>query len=131
MGVFDTTVPIPSDGLYWVGPVITAVAALLVGTLSAISLLWRRRQDRRDVIADDKAGRVPTEKDEWREVRDARAETSRYYRLYRTFEDLFYEAHSALRHLASDVHVDHPDQEFAPDVVKALGARPPDDLEKV
>lgn len=120
-----------TPNLDWLGPTVTSVGAVIVATIGAVSILRRRRLDRQDKADDVALEKAPSETDGWAEVRAARAEASRYYRLYRVFEDLYYIAHSALRHLVRNVHDAHPDQTLGDDVVKALAARPPEDLDKV
>lgn len=117
--------------LDWLGPVVTAIGGVLVAAVGGISLVWRRRQDRRESVEDKELDRAPKEVDAYEEMRLARAEASRYYRLFRTFEDLFYSAHAALRFLARRVHDAHPEQELDKNVVEALALRPPEDLNKV
>jgi hypothetical protein len=116
--------------LTWLGVVVTAVGSLLVAVVGAISLVWRRRQDRKDQVEDkvtDAAIAVqPKVIDGWEEVRKARAEATRYYNLYRVFEELYYTVASAFRKLAKSVRDRHPDEEFDKDVVEALALKPPE-----
>lgn len=104
--------------LSWLGPTATAAGGVIVATIAGASLLFRRR-----TAAKEKA--TPSPKDEWSETRAARIEASKYYSLYRTFEDLFYAVHSALRTLAKASHDAHPDQPLPDEVLKALALRPP------
>lgn len=117
--------------LDWLGPIATAIGAVLVSAVGGISLVWRRRQDRKESIEDKVLDAQPSVTDGWKEVNIARTEATRYYRLYRLFEDMFYTVHAALRALARKVHEHHPDEPLHEDVVKALALRPPDDLTKV
>lgn len=104
--------------LSWLGPTASAAGGVIVASIAGASMLWRRR-----TAAKEKA--TPSPKDEWSETRSARAEASKYYSLYRTFEDLFYAVHSALRTMAKASHDAHPDQVIPDEVVKALALRPP------
>jgi len=114
----------------WLGPVVTAIASVLVATIGGVSLAWRRRQDRRETLEDKAADAAtaaqPKVTDGWEEVRRARQEASNYYNLYRAFENLYYIVLGALRHLARTVRLEHPDQKFDQDIVDALAAVPPD-----
>jgi len=120
-----------TDSLSWLGPVATVVGGVLIAAIGGVATIWRRRQDRQDQVADKVVDKLPSEKDGWQEVRAARAETSHYYKLYRIFEDLFYTVGTGLRALARTVHTAHPEQVFPQEVIDALAARPPDDLDKV
>lgn len=119
----------PPD-LNWLSTIVTAAGGVIIAMVGGASLVWRRRQDRKDAIADKKTDAeiavTPKVTDGWEEVRLARAEASQYYNLYRLFENLFYTAFSALRHLARRVHEAHPDQKFDKDIVDALAIVPPD-----
>lgn len=115
-----------SADLSYLGPLVTASGALLLAGVTAAAALWRRRQDRKDVTVDRDLERLPTEADGWTEVRAARAEATKYYNFYRTFENLYYIAASALRHLVRTVHEAHPEQVFDKDVTDALAVKPPD-----
>lgn len=119
-------IPAAPPDLEWLGPVAGALGTVVVATIGAISIVWRRKQDRRDVQDDRLAGDAPKVTDGWDEVRAARLEASNYYNLYRTFENLFYTVFSALRHLAQKTREAHPDEVFAPDVLDALKTVPPD-----
>ena len=116
--------------LDWLGPVVSGVSAVLVGIVGAASLVWRRRQDRRDASEDRSADAAiavqPTVSDGWDEVRQARKEATSYYNLYRAFENLYYIAFGALRHLARKTRDAHPDVEFEADIIEALATTPPD-----
>ena len=114
----------------YLGPILATIGVVIVALIQGVSVVWRRRQDRRDAKEDKTEDAVlavqPKVIDGWEEVRKARAEATTYYNLYRTFENLFYLVQGALRHLVRSVRDAHPDQEFAPDVVEALAAQPPD-----
>lgn len=131
ISVLAPTATDASDSLAWLGPIATAAGGVLVAMVGGVAMVWRRRQDRRDQLSDKSIDKLPTEKDVWQEVRSARAETSHYYALYRIFEDLFYTVGTGLRVLARTVHQAHPEQVFPQEVIDALAARPPDDLDKV
>lgn len=127
----STPIPNPSIGvmapdLSWLGPTITAGGAVVVGGIALVSVLWSNRQKHIEVMTEKSADLQPTITDGWDEVRKARAEATLYYNLYRTFEDLFYRVWGALRHLARDVRMSHPEQVLDPDVVDALAIVPPD-----
>jgi len=133
--VLATTPPDNSDGvggpdLSWLGPTVTAIGLVLVAIISGISTVWRRRQDRKDIVKDkslDAAIAVqPKVTDGWEEVRLARAEASAYYNLYRNFENLFYTAFGALRHLARTYRDANPTAVLDKDVADALAIVPPD-----
>ena len=130
VGVIDPItppyVPVTPPNLEWLGPVAGTLGTIVVATIGAISIVWRRKQDRRDAQEDQLAGNQPKVTDGWEEVRTARLEASNYYNLYRTFENLFYTVFSALRHLAQKTRHDHPQEVFAPDVLDALAIVPPD-----
>lgn len=119
----------PPD-MSWLGPTVSAIGGVLIAMVGGISLVWRRRQDRKDAAidrtADAEIAAQPKVTDGWEEVRQARLEASTYYNLYRTFENLFYTAFSALRHLARTIRDAHPEQKFDKDVVDALAIVPPD-----
>ena len=120
----------PPDNLAWLSPTISAGAVVLVGLFVLFSNLWQRRQNRKDQVADksvDAAIAVqPKITDGWEEVRLARQEASDYYKLYRTFEGLYYTVMSALRHLARVFRAKDPDAKFDQDIVDALAIVPPD-----
>lgn len=116
----------PQD-LSYLGPLVAAIGAVLVALVSGLAVVWRQHQDRKDVVVDRDLEKLPTEVDGWTEVRAARAEATRYYNLYRVFEDLYYTVSSALRHLARLVHDNHPDEQFSKDVTDALAVKPPND----
>ena len=106
-----------------------AIGGVLVAAVGGVSLVWRRRQDRKDnledKVADAAIAAQPKITDGWEEVRKARLEATNYYNLYRTFENLFYTVFTALRHLARMVRSAHPDHEFDKDIVDALAVVPP------
>lgn len=116
--------------LSWLGPAVTAIGTVMVATVGGISLVWRRRQDRKDAMQDKtvdaEIAAQPKITDGWEEVRKARLEASNYYNLYRVFENLYYTTQSALRQLARMVRTAHPQQELDQDVVDALAIVPPD-----
>jgi len=116
--------------LDWLGPTVTAIGGVLIAAVSGISLVWRRRQDRKDQVEDKKADAViaiqPNVTDGWEEVRKARAEATTYYNLYRAFENLYYIVADALRKLARSVRDSHPEEVFDKDVVDALALKPPE-----
>lgn len=116
--------------LDWLGPTVTAIGGVLIAAVSGISLVWRRRQDRKDQVEDKKADAViaiqPKVTDGWEEVRKARAEATTYYNLYRAFENLYYIVADALRKLARSVRDSHPEEVFDKDVVDALALKPPE-----
>ena len=113
----------------WLGPVVTVLGGVLVAAVGGVSLVWRRRQDHKDALEDKavdaKIAIQPKITDGWEEVRAARLEASKYYNLYRTFENLFYTVFTALRHLARAVRTAHPDHQFDQDIVEALAVVPP------
>lgn len=113
----------------WLGPTVTAIGAVIVAAIGGASVIWRRRQDARDKSEEQAAAKIHTEKDGWEEIREAHSEATRYYKLYRTFEDLFYSVHSALRHLARTHHEAHPERELPQNVIDALSLRPPEDTD--
>lgn len=116
--------------LDWLGPTVTAIGGVLIAAVGGISLVWRRRQDRKDQVEDKKADAViaiqPKVTDGWEEVRKARAEATTYYNLYRAFENLYYIVADALRKLARSVRDAHPEEVFDKDVVDALALKPPE-----
>lgn len=116
--------------LEWLGGAVTAIGGVLVAVIGGVALVWRRRQDRKDSVADTKAEKTPTQKDGWAEVREARAEATRYYKLYRVFEDLYYAVASALRALARKVHEAHPEEPLDKHVTDAIAMKPPDTHDK-
>lgn len=132
LAFITTPAPIPpgADNLSWLGPAVTAIGGVLVAMVGGASIVWRRRQDRKEVAIDRQAdaeqAAQPKITDGWEEVRKARTEASQYYNLYRAFENLFYTAFGALRHLARTVRDAHPDQPLDKDVVDALAIVPPD-----
>lgn len=116
--------------LDWLGPAVTAIGGVLIAAIGGVSLVWRRRQDRKDQVEDRKADAViavqPKVTDGWEEVRKARAEATTYYNLYRAFENLYYIVADALRKLARSVRDAHPEEVFDKDVVDALALKPPE-----
>jgi hypothetical protein len=116
--------------LDWLGPVVTTAGVVIVGAITGVSAIIRRRQDRQESLEDKIIDKEPSEKDGWAEVREARAEATKYYKLYRAFEDMYYAVASALRHLARSVHDAHPEKALGKDVVDALAIKPPDLDEK-
>ena len=125
----------PKADLSWVGPTIGAIGSVIIAVVGGISLVWRRRQDREDAKEDKQTEAeiavAPKVTDGWQEVRDARAEASTYYNFYRAFENLYFNAIGALRHLVRSIRAAHPEQEFDKDVLDALAATPPNtELEK-
>lgn len=117
-------------GLEWLGPAVSVIGGVMVALIGGISLIWRRRQDRKEAIADKQADTEsairPKVTDGWEEVRAARLETSMYYNLYRTFENLFYTVFSALRHLARVTRDTNPETVFEKDITDALAVVPPE-----
>ena len=111
--------------LDWLGPVVTTAGVVIVGAITGISAVVRRRQEREETLETKEIEKEPTLKDGWEEVREARAEATKYYNLYRVFEDLYYAAVSALRRLARKVHEAHPDEVLDTDVVDILAVKPP------
>lgn len=122
-------VPAFAPNLDWLGPVAGALGAIVVALIGGISIVWRRRQDKKDLAEDRISDSAPKITDGWEEVRAARQEASRYYSLYRTFENLYYTAFSALRHLARKNRDTRPDEAFDQDVIDALATDPPDTSE--
>ena len=124
------------DNLTWLGPAIAAAALILVAVIQAISAVWKRRVDKRDKTADNLANAdiaiQPRITDGWEEVRAARAEATKYYNLYRAFENLYYIVIGALRHLVRSAKDAHPETVFEKDITDALAAVPPDtaDIQK-
>ena len=98
--------------------------------VGGISLAWRRGQERKDSqadkVTDAEIAAQPKVTDGWEEVRLARLEASKYYNLYRVFENMFYVVSSALKHLARSTRVAHPDHQFDKVVVDALAVVPPE-----
>lgn len=116
--------------LEWLVPALGIGGSIVVALIGAASLIWRRRQDRKDTLDDKLTDKAPDVTDGWAEVRQARAEASRYYRLFRVFEELYYSVASALRFLSRKWHERLPEEPLDPEVVKALELRPPEDLDK-
>jgi len=119
--------------LDWLGPAVTGAAGVLIALIGTISLFWRRRQDRdqsqSDRTVDAENAAQPRVVDEWQEVRNARAEATTYYNLYRVYENLYHVAIAALRNLTRRVRTDHregEDFEFGDDVAVALAMEPPE-----
>lgn len=135
MSRFDiilATVPMVADepNLDWLGPILATTGSVIVALIGAASIIWRRRQDRQEELADKDAESQravqPKVTDGWEEVRKARAEATTYYNLYRFFESAFYTTRNALRAVVQWVRVDRPDHVFEKDVVDALALKPPD-----
>ena len=122
----------PSAGLNleWLGPIVTAVGGVIVAIIGGIAMIWRRRQERQDEQEDRAeeatASTQPKVVDGWSEVRAARAEATKYYNLYRTFEDMYFTVISALRGLVRSVREAHPEQKFSKEVVDALAVKGPE-----
>ncbi|MEO5921706.1 MAG: hypothetical protein ABIQ01_11260 [Pseudolysinimonas sp.] len=112
------------DSLAWLGPVVLTSGSIIVALLGTIGLIWRRRQDRHDAVADQKVSKQASESDEWDEVRVARAEATKYYNLYVFFRNLFYDVQAALKHLVRKLRDAHPDMELDQDAVDALALKP-------
>jgi hypothetical protein len=119
----------PPD-LNWLGPSILATGSILVALIGIVSLILGKRQDRKNKAAEQQGEAAiavqPKITDGWEEVRTARAEATEYYKLYRTFENLFYVVFGALRHLARLFRTKNPDEPFDQDIVDALAVIPPD-----
>ena len=126
------TDPADSGGpdLSWLGPAVLATGSVLVALIGILSLIIKSRQDRKAAksAAEDQAEIAvqPKVTDGWEEVRAARLEATKYYNLYRAFEDLYYVVSSALRHLARNVRDAHPEQVFDKDIAEALAVVPPE-----
>ena len=122
--------PATPPDIGWLGPVATAGGGVIVAMIGGASIVWRRRQDRRDAVddrhLDAEIAVQPRVTDGWEEVRKARAEATTYYNLYRAFEHLYYTCASALRKLARRVRDHHPEEEFDADIVAALALKPPE-----
>lgn len=120
---------VPPD-LSWLGPTIAAAGGSLVGLIALISVLLGKRADRKNAAAaaveQKDIAVTPKITDGWEEVRKARSEATQYYNLYRAFENLFYTAISALRHLVRSIRDAHPEQQFDQEVKDALAIVPPD-----
>lgn len=118
------------EHLTWLGPTIAAGALILVAFIQAVSAVWKRRVDRRDKTADTLASAdvaiQPKITDGWEEVRAARQEATKYYNLYRAFENIFFIAIAALRHLVRSTRDAHPNTVFDKDITDALTIVPPD-----
>jgi len=102
----------------WVTPTISGVATVVVALIGLFSFVYRRRRETEE-------SKAPTMVDAYREIDEARQETSYYYRLMRLYEDLFYQVRGALRSLAKRVMDAHPDYDLGHEVIRALEARPP------
>jgi len=131
----DSPPPVPETtpsglDLNWLGPVVTSLGAIVVATIGGVSIAWRRKQDRNDALedkqSDSAAASQPNITDGWEEVRQARMEATRYYNLYRGFEDAFYVVSTALRRLVRSTRTAHSEFVFEQDVLDALAVVPPD-----
>lgn len=129
-----TPVPNPINAnppdLSWLGPTIGACGVVIVSLIGVLSLIIGKRQDRKNAKAaaldSAELGAAPKVTDGWEEVRLARADATKYYNLYRAFENIYYTVASALRHLGRSIHETHPDMVFEKDVTDALAIVPPD-----
>ena len=128
MILFEPISPITNapPNLDWLGPAILATGSVIVAIVGGVSLIWRRRQDRQDKTQEVETALQPKVTDGWEEVRQARAEATSYYNLYRLFENLFYVVWSALRHLARRDREIDKDRVFEQDIIDALAIVPPD-----
>jgi hypothetical protein len=111
-------------------PIATGIASVIVAALGATGLIIRRRQDARDAKSAAKTSKEITEKDGYAEVRLARAEASRYYTLYREFQEVYFVTMTALRHLVRKLHESDPEFDLPQEIVDALELKAPDDDDK-
>lgn len=114
------------QNLSWLGPTLLFLGGVIVAAINGAAVVWRRRQDKKDVVANTVAGKQMSEVEEADEVRKARAEATRFYNYYVTFRSLFYQVQEALRHLVRRLGNAHPDMELGADVVDALALKGPD-----
>lgn len=121
--------PLTAPNLEWLAPTISTIGAIIIAALGTISLVWQKRQARQEQVEDKRTdaeiAATPKVVDGWDEVRNARAEATKYYNLYRVFEDLYYTVSAALRHLARLFHEKQPAEKIPDDVVEALAVKPP------
>lgn len=103
-------------GTEWIAPTIAGVIAVLTAGIAGIISI-------RNTRAGAVENRAPTANQAWNETDRARE------RMH-AFEDLFYAARAALKHLMRSVKEAHPDHEFTPDVVAASKLEAPDDDDK-
>lgn len=126
----DTSTP---PDMSWLGPTVATIGSLIIAIVGFISIIIGKRQDRKNSKADsmEAAGIAiaPKVTDGWDEVRAARAEATKYYNLYRAFENVYYIASTALRHLARSVRETHPEMTFDQDIADALATDAPDTSE--
>lgn len=107
-------------------PIIMTTGTVLVAALGAVGMVYRRRQDRLDAVADREAAKELSEKEEFDVLKQARDEATRYYTLYVTFRDLYFTVRDALKHMVRLIQREHPDMELPPDVTNALQVHPPE-----
>lgn len=100
-------------GTEWIAPTISGALLLATGIIAGLISL---RNTRTGAVEN----RAPSANQAWNETDRARE------RMH-AFEDLFYAARSALKHLMRTVKDKHPDYEFTPDVTAAALLEPPDD----
>lgn len=103
-------------GTEWIAPLVTGILLLVT---SIVAGLIKLRNDRTNAVEN----RAPSANQAWNETDRARE------RMH-AFEDLFYAARAALKHLMRSVKDNHPEYEFTPDVVAAAKLEPPDDDER-
>jgi hypothetical protein len=128
--LLEVVTPASEPDLDWLGPFATLVGGVLVALIGGISAVWRRKQDKKDKRDEANEAAQPRVVDGWEEIREARTETTTYYKLMTIYRDMHHQTQAALRSLVRSIRKAHPDQEFEQDVIDALELRAPEPTER-